>query len=411
MFNFKNNFNLLNINFYASIITLVFLALFAFFQNQLFAQEADTSDDKAQTHQATSQASTKSEPETKKTATSSKPMVFAQDPQKIFDALEVFKLGNKVVTMKALREKFPAQVYEFEKKIHSEISNLAMESYLDSFFIKLAEKESKTVDQAKKDYFAKHASVKKHQLEEILERMKSHPQTKNLSLDEQKKQAHSYVKRNNEMEVNSKIISQGMASNDLKITWQEPKEPAYELAVHDDDHVRYGAGYGDIKPIKCAKEDCEITIIEFSEYQCPFCARVIPTSKKLLKAYKGRIRWVMKDLPLDFHDRAKPAAIAAGCAGEQGKFWHMYHKLYENQSELDDADFVKYAKEFKIYNRKFKECIAKPDKQLMRINRSMAEASKLNVNGTPAFFINGKRISGAVPYERFKEIIDKEVGS
>ena len=95
-------------------------------------------------------------------------------------------------------------------------------------------------------------------------------------------------------------------------------------------------------PSKGAK-DALVTIVQFSDYQCPFCSRVEPTMDKVLEEYKGKVRVVWRDFPLDFHQNAMPAAIAAREAGAQGKFWEMHKKLFENQRQLDRASLEKYA--------------------------------------------------------------------
>ena len=152
-------------------------------------------------------------------------------------------------------------------------------------------------------------------------------------------------------------------------------------------------------------------MVEYSEFECPFCARVMPDIKRLLTEYKGKIRWVVRDFPLSFHQRAKPAAIAAICAGEQGKFWHMYSKLFENQTKLGDSDFVTYAKAIGVYNDKYKKRVDSPAEALARIDRNMATGMKHGVSGTPAFFINGRRLSGALPYAQFKQVFESELSA
>ena len=110
-----------------------------------------------------------------------------------------------------------------------------------------------------------------------------------------------------------------------------------------DDKTRFKA---EVKgaPIKGAK-DALVTIVQFSDFQCPFCSRVEPTISKVMDEYKGKVRVVWRDLPLPFHPNAKPAAIAARAAGEQGKFWEMHNKIFANQQQLDRATYEKYAQE------------------------------------------------------------------
>jgi protein-disulfide isomerase len=132
----------------------------------------------------------------------------------------------------------------------------------------------------------------------------------------------------------------------------------------------------------------------------------------LLTDYKGKIRWTVRDFPLDFHARARPAAIAAHCAAKQGKYWHMYRSLFENQTKLSDADFKKYAGGIKgLDMAAWEKCVAAPADVLAIIDANMRTGSQNGVSGTPAFFINGRRLSGALPYEEFKRVIEDELKS
>ncbi len=160
-------------------------------------------------------------------------------------------------------------------------------------------------------------------------------------------------------------------------------------------------------PIKGAK-DALVTIVQFSDFQCPFCSRVEPTVDQVMKEYAGKVRVAWRNLPLPFHNNAKPAAIAAMAANAQGKFWPMHDILFKNQQALSAADFEKYAKEIGLNMDKFKTALE--DKKLVeRIEADAAMGGKIGARGTPAFFINGHFLSGAQPFERFKSVIDEEL--
>ncbi|MDX2023981.1 MAG: thioredoxin domain-containing protein [Deltaproteobacteria bacterium] len=154
--------------------------------------------------------------------------------------------------------------------------------------------------------------------------------------------------------------------------------------------------------------DALVTIVIFSDYQCPFCSRVEPTLKQVEDEYKGKVRFAWKDLPLPFHQNAKPAALAAHAAGEQGKFWQMHDKLFANQQALSPEDFDKYAQELGLNVSKFKAA-QQSEKVKQIVEEGAALAAKIGANGTPAFFINGILLSGAQPYTAFKSRIDEEL--
>jgi protein-disulfide isomerase len=161
-------------------------------------------------------------------------------------------------------------------------------------------------------------------------------------------------------------------------------------------------------PVKGAAKDALVTIVQFSDYQCPFCSRVEPTMDKILEDYKGKVRVVWRDFPLNFHPNAMPAAIVARVANEEGKFWPMHKKLFENQSQLDRANLEKLAGEVGVNVKKVQAALD-AKKYEKEINADMALGSKIGVRGTPASFINGIFLSGARPYESFKAVIDKEL--
>jgi protein-disulfide isomerase len=160
-------------------------------------------------------------------------------------------------------------------------------------------------------------------------------------------------------------------------------------------------------PVRGAK-DALVTIVQFSDYQCPFCSRVEPTMDKVLEEYKGKVRVVWRDFPLSFHPNAMPAAIVARVAGEQGKFWEMHKKLFDNQTALDRPNLEKYAAELGINVGKVKAALDSK-KYEKEIQADIAMGSKIGVQGTPASFVNGIFISGARPYESFKAEIDKQL--
>jgi protein-disulfide isomerase len=168
---------------------------------------------------------------------------------------------------------------------------------------------------------------------------------------------------------------------------------------------RMEVGIG-VNPVK-GSEKAPVTIVEFSDFQCPFCKRGETTVDQVMKEYKGKVKLYFRDMPLSFHPNAKPAAMAARCAGEQGKFWEFHGKLFEKQ-DLGDEKYKEYASALKLKMDQFNQCMS-TQKYASAVEKDMNEGGTLGVNGTPAFFINGILLSGAVPFPQFKEIIDDEI--
>jgi protein-disulfide isomerase len=151
-----------------------------------------------------------------------------------------------------------------------------------------------------------------------------------------------------------------------------------------------------------------VTIIEISDYQCPFCKRVQPTLKKVSDEYGDDVRIIFKHNPLSFHKRAMPAALAAECAREQGRFWPMHEALFENNRNLEDQDIRGYAKKLQLSMGKFRKCYD-TRKYEQRILADQKTAVSFGARGTPAFFINGRFLSGAQPFGSFARLIDEEL--
>jgi protein-disulfide isomerase len=158
--------------------------------------------------------------------------------------------------------------------------------------------------------------------------------------------------------------------------------------------------------------DALVTIVEFSEFECPFCARVNPTVDRIMKEYDGKVRVVWRNNPLPFHKNATPAAIAALEAHAQGgndKFWKMHDLLFQNQKQLTRDNLEKYAQQVGLDMGAFRKALD-GNKHQASIKEDQALAAELGARGTPNFFINGRNLRGAQPYEKFKELIDDEMG-
>jgi protein-disulfide isomerase len=155
-------------------------------------------------------------------------------------------------------------------------------------------------------------------------------------------------------------------------------------------------------------ETAPVTIVEFSDFQCPFCGRVGPTLKKIKEEYGDQVRIVFKHQPLDFHAKAPAAHAAAEAAHRQGKFWEMHDKIFAEQAQMSPEKYVEYATELELDLEQFQKDVASADVK-KKVDADKKEAAKLGSTGTPGFFINGLNLRGAKPFEAFKEIIDKEL--
>ena len=152
-------------------------------------------------------------------------------------------------------------------------------------------------------------------------------------------------------------------------------------------------------------DNAPVTIIEFSDFQCPYCRQVQATLKRLMTEYEGKVKLVFRDFPLrNIHPQAQKAAEAAQCAAEQQKFWPYHDKLFAVTS-LQMDDLKKYAQELELNMEQFTSCLD-TSKYAGEVDADMQAGQKAGVSATPTFFVNGFPLSGAASYERFKELVD-----
>lgn len=218
---------------------------------------------------------------------------------------------------------------------------------------------------------------------------------KGKALEEVRPDIVNELRRRAERDRFMAFVDELKASYGVQINLAPPELPRMEVSVDDD-------------PMK-GNKDAKVTVVQFAEFQCPYCGKAKETVDQVMKDYDGKIRLVFRDFPLSFHPRAIPAAVAANCAGEQGKYWEMFDQLMSNQRALEDSDLESYAKASGVKDMgQWKTCLSDP-KQLAEVQADAEAGNELGVTGTPAFFINGIMLSGAQPYDEFKSIIDREL--
>jgi protein-disulfide isomerase len=189
----------------------------------------------------------------------------------------------------------------------------------------------------------------------------------------------------------------GVAAQDQPQSPSEtPQVVRYDIPVDDDPVI--------------GPADAPITIVEFSDYECPFCQRWhADVFTRILEAYPDEVRLVYRDFPLEsIHVNAKPAAEAANCANEQGVFWDYHDKLFSMELGLSTEAYEEYADQLGLDNQAFQECI-ESDRYQEEVQADFDFAANLGVRSTPTFFINGIAVVGAQPFEVFQEVIEKEL--
>lgn len=176
---------------------------------------------------------------------------------------------------------------------------------------------------------------------------------------------------------------------------EAPLAPIAEITISDSDYVR-------------GSKDAPVVLVEYSDFQCSFCKRHHSTMQSIVDKYGDQVAWVYKHFPLEFHPQAIPAALASECAGEQGKFWEFTDKLIEKQSQLGDALYNQLASDLGLDTSKFSQCYTS-GKYNDKVTAHQQEGAANGVSGTPATFVNGVMVSGAVPLPQFEQVIDQEL--
>ncbi len=160
-------------------------------------------------------------------------------------------------------------------------------------------------------------------------------------------------------------------------------------------------------------KNAKVTLIEYSDFECPFCGKFYPTMKQAIENFEGKIRVVYRHFPLSFHPEAQPAAEASECAAEQGKFWEFHDKLFENQTSLSASYYEQVAKELRLNESKFKDCVA-TNKYADKVRAQAATANTTGLEGTPHTLVVGPNgditvVGGAQPYSALEAAIKKYV--
>jgi predicted DsbA family dithiol-disulfide isomerase len=299
----------------------------------------------------------------------------------------VATVGSTQITRAALEKNVKAKLVEIDNERYEALKEGLDEMIADELFAQEAKAKGVSVDQLQKQEIeAKVAEPTDAEIQQVFDANKA--QLGGQTLDQVKPRIVEFLKEQKGEARKAAYVSELKAKYKTTVAL---KAPVIEVAT---------AG----RPEKGPK-DAPVLIIAFSDYECPYCRRAEDTVEQVLKAYDGKVRYVFRDYPLPFHKNAKPAAVAAGCAREQGKFWEYNQKLFK--ADLSPDGLKKTAAEVGLDSGKFDACLAKNDTKT--IDQDIADGGAVGVNGTPAFFINGHSLSGAQPFDAFKKVIDAEL--
>lgn len=302
-------------------------------------------------------------------------------------------VGGDPISREQLEKHVKPQLLEVENQRYEVLSTGLDDLVASKLFEKEAKARNKTVDQLlAEEVAAKVPAPSDADVQKVYDDNKA--QLGGQTLEQTKPRIVEFLKEQKEGERREAFVKELRAKYPTTISL---KAPVVEVAT---------AG----RPERGGGEKAPITIVMFSDYECPYCSRAESTVAEVAKAYGDKVRLVFRNYPLPFHANARPAAEAALCANAQGKFWQFHDKLFAQQANLNAETYKKIAGEVGLDQAKFEQCVAKNEFRAA-IDQDVADASAVGVSGTPAFFINGRMLSGAQPFDKFKEIIDQELAA
>lgn len=315
--------------------------------------------------------------------------VVKKETEKVAKEEVVAKVNGKDVTDKELEEFLGIALIMKNQEIYQ----LKRSALQDLIFIKLQEEKAKEENISLDDYYKKYVidTVPDPTEEEVNDFYEKNKSQIRLGEEEAKKQIKGYLKSQKIQESEDKLKEKLLKEAKIETFLKSPK---MELSKGNEP--------------KKGKEGAPIIIVEFTDFQCPYCSRAQSTLEKIFSDYPDKVQLIFKDLPLDFHKQAKDAHIASHCASEQGKFWEYHDILFKNQSQLFPDKLKEYAQQLQLDIEKFNKCFEER-KYEKYVNDNVNQAQSLGITGTPTFFVNGRIVRGAQPYDAFKQIIDEEL--
>ena len=305
----------------------------------------------------------------------------------------VAKVGSSEITMAELNEHVASQLREVQEQIF-EVKKQGLEQMVNQRLVQAAAfKKGQTEEQFMKEAVESKATPPSDKAVKAFFDQNSGQLPPGAKFEDYKERIVMFMTRQAQNDAAKELFEKLRADNKVQITLAEPPKPRINVEA-------VGPSMG--------PQDAKVTIVEFSDFECPFCSKGRENVAKVMAKYEGKVRLVFRQFPLSFHAHAKKAGEAALCAHAQNKFWAFHDALFSEQKKLSPADLKATAKALGLDEKAFNTCL---DSSAMEktLTADMAAAAKAGVTGTPAFFINGVMLSGAQDPEVFSRIIDQEL--
>jgi protein-disulfide isomerase len=303
------------------------------------------------------------------------------------------KVGDIEITNAELTDGIESELFEAESKVFeiklNRLKTLLLQRYMDQD----PRKKGLSNDEFLDKYIASEVKISEKEIEAFIKDQNIPAEHINPQVKEKIK---GYLGMERKKEAVEKWLAEKTNKKPVEVYIPKPRRPTFPVEVGN------APTFGD--------KNAKVTIVEYSDFQCPFCSKGAEVLKKIKKKYGDKVQVAFKNFPLPFHNHAEQAAVAGLCANEQSPklFWKMHDEMFENQESLDTDGLKKMAKKVGLKSDEFEKCLSE-NKTLPQVRADMEEGRKLKVKSTPTFFINGQLINGAQPIEVFSEIIDEEL--
>jgi protein-disulfide isomerase len=300
-------------------------------------------------------------------------------------------VGTHPITQQQVDAKVKSQMTSIDNQIY-QLRRKAIEQMADDYLIDQAAKKAKL---SVTDYLKREVNDKVPPPSDAVVKQfyDAHKSQISDPYDKIKGKIVQYMEQQAWADQRDRLLASLQSSQQIKINL---KPPRFHVASE---------GHPELGP-----KDAPVTIVEFGDFQCPYCKKAEDSLKQVRGKYGDKVRLIYMDFPLSFHPNAMPAAEAAHCAGDQGKFWQFHDAVFDAQPNIAAPDLKAAAGKLGLDVKKFSACLDQ-HKYLSAVQHDQQQGSSLGVDGTPAFFVNGRFLSGAVPAGDFEEIVDEELST
>jgi len=302
------------------------------------------------------------------------------------------KINGKIITYDELLNGVVSDVYEAQMKVYdikyNQLRALVLKKFMES-----DPNYKGDNDKFLNNYIAKGLIVSKKEVDAFITERKIPKSNLNEQLMERIKQ---FLLKDKKQKAIDTWIARKTQKNPVEVYLKKPTRPVRDVPIGD-------------SPVR-GNENAKVTIVEFSDFQCPFCSRGAEIVEKITTKYGDKVKVVFKNFPLPFHTMAPLAAEAALCAEQQnkGNFWKLHDLMFGDQQNLQKTALAEKAKKMGLKEDVFVKCLdSRKNKSI--VDRDMKLGKKVGVKSTPTFFVNGKMVNGAQPVEVFSEIIEEEL--